>query len=82
MEKSPKIYGYPRRIRETGQVKSVRLDPARKPSEVLEFYGVKQGDKVADIWAASWLLYRDSFSGGRPERSGLFGKSHRAAGVR
>ena len=28
------------------------LDVARKPSEVLAFYGVKQGDKVADIWAA------------------------------
>lgn len=28
------------------------LDAARKPSEVLAFYGVKQGDKVADIWAA------------------------------
>jgi len=28
------------------------LDPTRKPSEVLAFYGVKKGDKVADIWAA------------------------------
>ena len=28
------------------------LDTARKPSEVLAFYGVKKGDKVADIWAA------------------------------
>ncbi len=28
------------------------LDAARKPSEVLAFYGVKKGDKVADIWAA------------------------------
>jgi predicted methyltransferase len=28
------------------------LDAARKPAEVLAFYGVKRGDKVADIWAA------------------------------
>jgi len=28
------------------------LDAARKPDEVLAFYGVKLGDKVADIWAA------------------------------
>jgi predicted methyltransferase len=28
------------------------LDAARKPSEVLAFYGVKSGDKVADIWSA------------------------------
>lgn len=27
------------------------LDEARKPHEVLAFYGVKRGDKVADIWA-------------------------------
>jgi predicted methyltransferase len=27
------------------------LDAARKPAEVLTFYGVKTGDKVADIWA-------------------------------
>ncbi|MGZ8444286.1 MAG: class I SAM-dependent methyltransferase [Candidatus Binatia bacterium] len=27
------------------------LDAARKPSEVLAFYGVKGGDKVADLWA-------------------------------
>jgi predicted methyltransferase len=27
------------------------LDKARKPNEVLAFYGVKQGDKVADLWA-------------------------------
>jgi predicted methyltransferase len=27
------------------------LDPFRKPDEVLSFYGVKGGDKVADIWA-------------------------------
>ena len=27
------------------------LDAARKPREVLAFYGVKRGDKVADIWA-------------------------------
>ncbi len=27
------------------------LDEARKPSEVLAFYGVKSGDKVADLWA-------------------------------
>ena len=27
------------------------LDAPRKPSEVLGFYGVKRGDKVADIWA-------------------------------
>jgi len=27
------------------------LDEARKPTEVLAFYGVKPGDKVADIWA-------------------------------
>ena len=27
------------------------LDSARKPSEVLTFYGVKSGDKVADIYA-------------------------------
>ena len=27
------------------------LDAARKPAEVLTFYGVKSGDKVADIWA-------------------------------
>jgi predicted methyltransferase len=27
------------------------LDAARKPSDVLAFYGVKKGDKVADIWA-------------------------------
>ena len=28
------------------------LDAARKPAEVLSFYGVKRGDKTADIWAA------------------------------
>src|SRR5215475_12723701 len=28
------------------------LDEARKPDEVMAFYGVKPGDKVADIWAA------------------------------
>src|ERR1051325_7985887 len=28
------------------------LDAARKPAEVLAFYGVKEGDKVADIWSA------------------------------
>jgi predicted methyltransferase len=28
------------------------LDEVRKPHEVLAFYGVKKGDKVADIWAA------------------------------
>ena len=27
------------------------LDSTRKPTEVLAFYGVKQGDKVADLWA-------------------------------
>lgn len=27
------------------------LDATRKPNEVLEFYGVKRGDKVADLWA-------------------------------
>jgi predicted methyltransferase len=27
------------------------LDETRKPDEVLKFYGVKTGDKVADIWA-------------------------------
>jgi predicted methyltransferase len=27
------------------------LDTARKPDEVLRFYGVKKGDQVADIWA-------------------------------
>jgi predicted methyltransferase len=27
------------------------LDPTRKPDEVLSFYGVNAGDKVADIWA-------------------------------
>ena len=27
------------------------LDVARKPSEVLAFYGVKRGQKAADIWA-------------------------------
>ena len=30
----------------------VELDATRKPQEVLAFYGVKSGDKVADIWAA------------------------------
>ncbi|HUK39796.1 MAG TPA: hypothetical protein VLX11_02090, partial [Candidatus Acidoferrales bacterium] len=28
------------------------LDASRKPNEVLAFYGVKSGDKVADIWSA------------------------------
>lgn len=28
------------------------LDPVRKPQEVLSFYGVKAGDKVADLMAA------------------------------
>ncbi|HWP58371.1 MAG TPA: methyltransferase domain-containing protein [Candidatus Acidoferrales bacterium] len=28
------------------------LDPVRKPAEVLKFYGVKPGDKVADLMAA------------------------------
>ena len=28
------------------------LDSTRKPNEVLAFYGVKSGDKVADIFAA------------------------------
>ena len=27
------------------------LDAVRKPADVLAFYGVKKGDKVADIWA-------------------------------
>ena len=27
------------------------LDAPRKPDEVLAFYGVKKGDKVADLWA-------------------------------
>ena len=27
------------------------LDAARKPDEVIKFYGVKAGNKVADIWA-------------------------------
>jgi predicted methyltransferase len=27
------------------------LDETRKPAEVLAFYGVKRGDRVADIWA-------------------------------
>ena len=27
------------------------LDAARKPHEVMAFYGVKQGDRVADLWA-------------------------------
>jgi predicted methyltransferase len=27
------------------------LDASRKPDEVLAFYGVKKGDKVADLWA-------------------------------
>src|SRR5512132_1298748 len=27
------------------------LDAARKPQEVLAFYEVKSGDKVADLWA-------------------------------
>lgn len=27
------------------------LDAARKPDQVLAFYGVKRGDKVADLWA-------------------------------
>ncbi len=27
------------------------LDAARKPDQVLAFYGVKSGDKVADLWA-------------------------------
>jgi len=27
------------------------LDAARKPAEVMAFYGVKRGDKVADLWA-------------------------------
>jgi predicted methyltransferase len=27
------------------------LDPVRKPEEVLPFYGVKAGDKAADLWA-------------------------------
>lgn len=30
----------------------LELDEARKPQEVLAFYGVKSGDKVADLWAA------------------------------
>lgn len=28
------------------------LDASRKPQEVLAFYGVKRGDKTADIWSA------------------------------
>src|SRR5437762_14143238 len=28
------------------------LDVARKPNEVLAFYGVKRSQKVADIWSA------------------------------
>lgn len=28
------------------------LDATRKPQQVLSFYGVKRGDKTADIWAA------------------------------
>lgn len=30
----------------------LELDEARKPHEVLAFYGVKSGDKVADLWSA------------------------------
>ena len=29
----------------------LELDEARKPHEVMAFYGVKEGDKVADLWA-------------------------------
>lgn len=29
----------------------LELDEARKPQEVLAFYGVKRGDRVADLWA-------------------------------
>jgi predicted methyltransferase len=29
----------------------LELDEARKPHEVMAFYGVKSGDKVADLWA-------------------------------
>jgi predicted methyltransferase len=29
-----------------------KLDPVRKPQEVMAFYGVKRGDKVADLFAA------------------------------
>ena len=36
------------------------LDEARKPSEVLAFYGVKSGDKVADLWAGREGFHRKS----------------------
>jgi predicted methyltransferase len=29
-----------------------KLDPVRKPQEVMAFYGVKRGDRVADLFAA------------------------------
>jgi len=29
----------------------LELDAARKPSDVMAFYGVKKGDRVADLWA-------------------------------
>ena len=29
-----------------------KLDPVRKPQEVMAFYGVQRGDKVADLYAA------------------------------
>jgi len=30
----------------------LKLDPVRRPEEVMAFYGVKRGDKVADLFAA------------------------------
>ena len=39
-------------LTDTGRPQNEReLDAARKPQEVLAFYGVKSGDKVADIYA-------------------------------
>jgi predicted methyltransferase len=40
------IVGNPERPKEERD-----LDTVRKPDEVLAFYGIKKGDKVADIWA-------------------------------
>ena len=57
------------------------LDAARKPDEVLKFYGVKAGDKVADIWAGRGYYTAILAQVVGPKRRSLFGKSQRSSGA-
>ena len=64
----------------TGHV-NVRLDAARKPSEVLAFYGVKKGTKWPISGRPVDIIRRFLRRSSGPRR-GLFRKPHRAAGIR